>query len=64
MKWLLIILSFIGLALTIVPSVLVFKGVIGMENHFQMMVAGMVIWFVTAPFWMKSKSLDEEEKKS
>lgn len=64
MKRLLIILSCIGLALTIVPSVLVFQGVIGMENHFQLMVAGMVTWFATAPFWMKAKSLDEEERKS
>ena len=63
MKTLLIILSFVGLVLTILPSVLVFKGILEMESHFQLMVAGMVIWFATAPFWMKTKSLDEEEKK-
>lgn len=63
MKTLLIVLSFAGLVLTILPSVLVFKGILEMESHFHLMVAGMVIWFATAPFWMKTKSLDEEEKK-
>lgn len=62
MRKLLIIISFVGLALTIVPSVLVFKQVFGIETHFQLMIAGMVLWFATAPFWMKTKSLDDEEK--
>jgi hypothetical protein len=47
--------------LTILPSVLVFKGVIEMESHFHLMLAGMVIWFATAPFWMKTKSLDDDK---
>lgn len=62
MRKVLIVLSFIGLVLTIVPSVLVFKQFIAIETHFQLMVAGMVLWFATAPFWMKTKSLDDEEK--
>lgn len=62
MRKLLIVISFIGLALTIVPSVLVFKQVIVIESHFQLMIAGMILWFATAPFWMKTKSLDDEEK--
>jgi hypothetical protein len=24
------------------------------------MIVGMVLWFATAPFWMKTKSLDDE----
>ena len=60
MKKVLIIVSFIGLALTIVPSILVFKQVIDIEMHFHLMVVGMVLWFATAPFWMKTKSLDDE----
>ena len=61
MKRVLIIISFIGLLLTILPSVLVFKGVIEMESHFHLMIVGMVLWFATSPFWMKTKSLEEEE---
>lgn len=62
MRKVLIVISFIGLVLTIVPSVLVFKQVIAIETHFQLMIAGMFLWFATAPFWMKTKSLDDEEK--
>ncbi|MCW0481843.1 hypothetical protein [Gaoshiqia sediminis] len=62
MKKVLIVISFIGLVLTIVPSILVFKQVIAIETHFHLMVAGMFLWFGTSPFWMKTKSLDDEEK--
>ncbi len=61
MKKVLIIISYIGLACTILPSILVLKGVFTLQNHFWMMGIGMVLWFGTAPFWMKSKSLDEAE---
>ncbi|WP_163712557.1 hypothetical protein [Mangrovibacterium lignilyticum] len=61
MKKVLIIVSFIGLLLTIIPSILVFEQFIELKSHFHLMVAGMIMWFATAPFWMKSKSLDEEE---
>ncbi len=59
MKKILIVISFIGLILTILPSFLVFKTLITMEVHFWLMAAGMVLWFSTAPFWMKRKSLDD-----
>jgi len=62
MKAILKIISFAGLALTIIPSILVFKGVIVMKTHYLLMAVGFVIWFSTAPFWMKSKPLEEEEK--
>lgn len=61
MKKLLMILSYVGLALTILPSILVLKGIITLQNNFWFMGIGMVVWFTTAPFWMKSKSLDEVE---
>ena len=60
MKKLLVILSIAGLVLTILPSVLVFYGVITMKSHFHLMIAGMILWFATAPFWMKSKPLEKE----
>jgi hypothetical protein len=54
------IISFLGLALTIVPSLLVFSGTIGKQTHFTLMAVGLVMWFATAPLWMKSKPLDEK----
>lgn len=56
------IISFLGLALTIVPSLFVFKGVIEIKVHYQLMIVGMIMWFGTVPFWMRSKSLDEKEQ--
>ncbi len=63
------IISCLGLALTIIPSLFVFKGVIDIKVHYQFMIVGMIMWFGTAPFWMKSsgphtesKSPDEKEQ--
>lgn len=61
MKKLLKIISFLGLGFTFLPSVFVLKGWISLENHFSLMIIGMILWFSTSPFWMKSKSLDEVE---
>ncbi len=46
------ILSFIGLGLTIIPSILVYLGTISHDMHINLMAAGMITWFVTAPFWI------------
>lgn len=62
MKKLLMVLSFAGLAFTMVPSILVLYGTIELEDHFLFMIIGMVLWFATAPFWMKGTSLDEVEE--
>jgi len=51
------IFSFTGLALTMIPSFLVFKDVIAFEHHTTLMVIGMILWFATSPFWMKEKEL-------
>jgi hypothetical protein len=55
MKPLLKILSGAGLALTIVPAFFVFYGVITWERHAALMVVGMILWFASAPFWMKKE---------
>lgn len=55
MKTVLIILSFIGLALTVLPAFFVFSGAIPWQTHANLMATGMVLWFVTAPFWMGKK---------
>jgi hypothetical protein len=59
MKPILKAVSFVGLAFTIVPSLLVFSTTITKQTHFKLMIVGLVLWFATAPFWMKSKALDE-----
>jgi hypothetical protein len=59
MKLVLKIISYTGLAFTIIPSILVFKGIIEMHTHFVLMGVGLVLWFSTAPFWMKSQSLED-----
>jgi hypothetical protein len=53
MKLILKILSAVGLGLTILPSMLVFSGAITWQTHAGLMVAGMLVWFATAPGWMK-----------
>lgn len=58
MKIILKILSVLGLLFTVIPSVLVFYTVIDKQTHFVLMVIGFVLWFGSAPFWMKGPSLD------
>lgn len=57
MKIILIIISVIGLGLTLIPSVLVFMQDISLESHKQLMLIGMIMWFATAPFWIKEQEL-------
>ncbi len=55
MKSLLKIVSIIGLIATIVPSFLVFWGVITLDSNKVLMIIGTLLWFSTAPFWMNKK---------
>ena len=55
MKILLCIGAFIGLLATILPSMLVFSGTIEPGTHKAIMAIGMILWFVTAPFFRKRK---------
>ena len=56
------IISFLGLALTILPSLFVFGGVIEMKTHYILMAVGMFMWFGSAPFWMHPTALEEVEE--
>lgn len=56
MKTVLKILSYGGLALTVVPAFLVFAGTLEWGTHATLMVVGAAVWFVTAPFWMGDDS--------
>lgn len=57
MKVLLIIISLIGLALTIIPSILVFSQTIALATSKEIMIFGMLLWFLSAPFWLKEQKL-------
>lgn len=62
MTVLLKILSFVGLLLTAGPAFLVFQDVIPWETHATLMLVGTLLWFATAPFWVKEElpeSMDE-----
>ena len=45
-------ISYVGLIATVVPSILVFSGMAELQTHKTMMLIGMILWFITAPFWM------------
>lgn len=48
-------LSVLALGLTVVPALLVFTGTIAWETHATLMLAGAVLWFGTAPLWMRKQ---------
>ncbi|MCB0548980.1 MAG: hypothetical protein KDD19_15480 [Phaeodactylibacter sp.] len=47
------ILALSGLALTLIPSVLVFAGAISTQTNKVLMAAGMLLWFTMGPFWIR-----------
>ncbi len=47
------IISYIGLGLTVIPAVLVYRGALTWETHATWMLIGTMLWFGTAPLWMK-----------
>jgi hypothetical protein len=52
MKFLIKLISYIGLGLTLIPSFLVFFGNATLESNKMLMLIGTIIWFVSAPSWM------------
>ena len=46
------LLSWLGLALTLLPSLLVFGGVLSLETYKTIVLAGSILWLATAPFWI------------
>ncbi|NLB25982.1 MAG: hypothetical protein GX820_04735 [Bacteroidales bacterium] len=55
MKRILQIISLAGLILVILPSILFFLGEISRSKLNSLMLAGTVIWFASAVFWLGSK---------
>jgi hypothetical protein len=62
MKTLLKIISATGLLFTLFPSFLVFSGIIEIAGHKLLMLAGTILWFSTAPFWLGRKAPLTEQK--
>jgi hypothetical protein len=52
MKTIIKLISYIGLALTLIPSFLVFSGNATLDSSKIFMLIGTIIWFVSAPSWM------------
>lgn len=46
----------LGLALTIVPGLLIHFGNVSIDVNKQLMLAGTIIWFFSAPLLMKKNS--------
>lgn len=56
-KSLLRLISYCGLALSFIPALLVFNGMMSKETYFQLLLIGMLIWFSTAILWIKPDKL-------
>lgn len=55
-KFILKIVSFAGLGLTLIPSIIVFSNGLDLDSSKNLMLLGTILWFGTSPFWMnKSK---------
>ena len=52
-KYILQAISYMGLALSIIPALLVFGGILSKEVYLWLMLVGMVLWFGTAIFWIR-----------
>lgn len=61
MKGILQLISLAGLLLTVVPAFLVFSGSMTWNQHALFMLIGTIVWFASAPFWMKDKETQHAE---
>ena len=55
------IISYLALAGTIIPSLMVFFGDMDLQVNKNIMTFSMIAWFVTAPFWINKKSAEAVE---
>jgi hypothetical protein len=62
MKALSRIIALAGLALTTAGPVLVFTGHLCVETNKQVMLAGMVIWFIGAVPWLGGREVRPSDK--
>jgi hypothetical protein len=55
MKMIMAVVAIVALGLTVVPSLLVFNGMMDIDLHKKLMLAGTVLWFIAAPIWFRKK---------
>jgi len=55
MKTIMKLLSFLGLTSTVLPALFVFLNKISWQTHANLMLAGAVLWFLSAPVWMRRR---------
>ncbi len=60
MKAILQVISLAGILLTIVPPILFFTGKMSHSSQNGWMLAGAVIWFLSASLWLGKKGKTEE----
>lgn len=58
MKKLLPAISYIGLALVVVPACLYVAGTIGKPEVKTLLLVGTLLWFLSAPLWIDKKKGD------
>jgi len=52
------VVSLVALAVTVLPSLLYFFGVLGLEPMKWTALAGTIAWFIATPMWMGRKQSD------
>jgi hypothetical protein len=55
MRLVLQIISWIALAMTVLPSIVYFSGNMELERVKWLLILATVVWFVVTPFWMGKK---------
>ena len=55
MRLVLQIISWIALAMTVLPSIVYFSGNMELERVKWLLILATVVWFATTPFWMDKK---------
>lgn len=46
------VISYLALALCLIPAFLVFGGMLDLTMYKNLLLAGTLLWIVTAPFWV------------
>ncbi len=55
------IVSFVALAVTIVPCLMYFAGSLGLRAVQMSALIGTAVWFLATPLWMGDDKIDEAE---
>lgn len=53
------LISYLGLALSIIPALLMFWGTVSKDTYLWLLLVGMLLWFSTAIFWIKPQHFGE-----